>query len=390
MKLRNKAGIEHHCYPARRVAVVFGTRPEIIKLAPVVAQLEARLGGDGVLVVDSGQHYDAAMAGQFWSEFGIKPDIQLASGGTSRSECLGYLVTELGRTFDSEGPAAVIVQGDTNTTLAAAIAANACDIPLVHVEAGLRSYDRAMPEEHNRVLTDHLADLCCAATQDNVENLRGETIPDDRIVLSGNTIVEAVERQLPTDAACAEVLNEFDVTADNFILATIHRPENADDPEVLGTILNQLGAASAIAGVPVVFPMHPRTAAAVEVFGLRDLLTRLQVVEPVGSATFLALASRAALIVSDSGGVAEEVTVLKRPLVVVRRSTERQESIDAGFAHLAAPTEVRGYVLRLLAGGDELRQGLEQTPSPYGDSTASWQIVDATLRLIDVPSTHDA
>jgi UDP-N-acetylglucosamine 2-epimerase (non-hydrolysing) len=364
-----------------RIAIVAGTRPEIIKLAPVVAEIERRFSRGAPLVIDTGQHYDAAMSGQFWSELGPGyPEVRLQGGGMSRAGCVGSLTAALGGLFSGMRPSAVVVQGDTNSTLAGAIAANAEGIPLVHVEAGLRSHDRAMPEEHNRVMVDHLADLCCAPTLANAANLLAEQIDDERIAVTGNTVIEAVRRQLPNEAARRRVLETFDLEPDRFLLATIHRPENTDDPDALAAVLMSLELSAR--HLPVVLPLHPRTAQAIERHGLGALLERLRVVLPLGSSDFLSLAAHALVIVSDSGGLAEEVTVLKRPLVVVRQSTERAEAIEAGFARLAAPREVAATVESILQEHRSLLTRLASTPSPFGDETAARRITDRIAELM--------
>jgi UDP-N-acetylglucosamine 2-epimerase (non-hydrolysing) len=298
----------------------------------------------------------------------------------SRAGCVGSLTAALGGLFAGTRPNAVVVQGDTNSTLAGALAANAEGIPLVHVEAGLRSYDRGMPEEHNRVMVDHLADLCCAPTLANATNLLAEQIPEHQVAVTGNTVIEAVQRQLPSPVARRRVLEVFGLEPDRFLLATIHRPENTDDPEALAAILMSLEFSTR--RVPVVLPLHPRTAAAVERFGLGSLLQHLRVLPPLGASDFLALAAQALVLVSDSGGLAEEATVLKRPLVVVRRSTERAEAVEAGFARMSAPNEVAANVDALLAEHRSLLQRLACIPSPFGDGSASTRITDRIAALV--------
>lgn len=302
-------------------------------------------------------------------------------GGRTRGAQIGAATQGLEELFLRERPAAVVVQGDTNATLAGALAANACEIPLVHVEAGLRSFDRAMPEEHNRVMVDHVADLLCAATMGNVVNLRAEGLPEERIALTGNTVVEAVGRHLPHAECRAKLAAELGVQQGRFVLATVHRPENTDDPLLLAAVLGEL-AALAYEGWPVVLPVHPRTRAAAERADLAGLLAHLLVTEPLGYGDFLALAAEAALIVSDSGGVQEEVTVLGRPLVVVRRSTERPESMK-DFALLTRPGPGLGLAARaFLSDIEGVRARLATIASPFGDDTAAEQIAQATRRLL--------
>jgi len=241
---------------------------------------------------------------------------------------------------------------------------------VVHVEAGLRSYDRQMPEELNRCLIGVLADLHCAPTERAVANLLAEGVPSRRVVLTGNTIVEATREMMPGDRAARQIVADASAEPGRYVLATIHRPENTDDPDRLQVILDELGKL----GLPVLLPLHPRTRLAVQRHGLQGALDRLVALPPADHRTFLGLARHARLLVSDSGGVQEECTVLKRPLIVVRNSTERPESIDAGFAHLVQPGPVLGDLGRELIGDEGLAARLARVPCPYGDGTASEQI----------------
>ncbi|HJQ44477.1 MAG TPA: UDP-N-acetylglucosamine 2-epimerase (non-hydrolyzing), partial [Jatrophihabitantaceae bacterium] len=303
-----------------RAAVVLVTRPEIIKLAGVLDGL----GPDAVLV-HTGQHYDETLSDVFFDALELAPPHhRLQLGGLSRAEQIGRGTAEVAALLEQIAPDVVIVQGDTNSALAGALAANSVGIPLLHVEAGLRSFDRAMPEEHNRVLVDHLSDLLAAPTPSAVANLAREGISGASVFCCGNTVIEAVHRQLPGPAERAALLDRFGLVADEFVLATVHRPENTDDPATLRQILSELGELP----MPVVLPIHPRTRGAAEAAGLAQLLEPLRIVEPVDGPTFLGLAAEAAVLISDSGGVQEEVTVIGRPLVVVRRSTERPEAFE--------------------------------------------------------------
>jgi len=354
------------------VAVVLGTRPEIIKLAPLLHQL-----GDLAYVVHTGQHFDDAMSAVFLAECGLTvPQHTLAVGGRSRLGQVAGAALELDELFAKVRPGMVVVQGDTNSTLAGALAANAHGVPLLHLEAGLRSHDRSMPEEHNRVLVDHLGDVLCAATPTNVAYLRAEGIPADRVELTGNTIVEAVRLHLPSTVERQRRLAAWGVRPGRYVLATVHRQENTDSPAALEAILREL-AELVRRGWPVVMPLHPRTAKAAAAAGLDGILAELTRCEPLGYADFLSLAKDAALVVSDSGGLQEEVTVLKRPLIVVRRSTERPESLRS-FATLVPPGPgIGAAAARVLADPDAVHRRLEQEASPYGDGLASSRV--ATL-----------
>jgi UDP-N-acetylglucosamine 2-epimerase (non-hydrolysing) len=356
------------------IAVVLGTRPEIIKLAPVVAQL-----GERARVVWTGQHYDPLLTDVFFDRLGwARPAEQLTGvGGSTRSAQIMAIMAGLEDRFGSDRPSAVVVQGDTNTTNAAAQAAHYLGIPVAHVEAGLRSFDRAMPEEINRLVVGAVADLHCCATVGNAKHLRRAGVAESAIKVTGNTIVEATQAALPDERARVDILSRHGVTSDGYVLATIHRPENTDQASRLGRILETMASLP----WPVLFPMHPRTLGAVERFGLAGLTEGIRVVQPVDHPTFLALAAHARLIVSDSGGVQEEVTVLKKPLVVVRNSTERPESVEAGFAEVTGPEQLTGALSRML--DPALPDRLAQIPSPFGDGQAGARIATAVLALTD-------
>lgn len=360
--------------PPRSVAVVLGTRPEIIKLSGLLAIL-----GPAARVLYTGQHYDDLLGPAFFREFGLQePDLSLMVGGTPRGEQIGDAVSRLDRYFAEDPPLAVVVQGDTNATLAGALAANARHITLIHIEAGLRSYDRAMPEEHNRTLVDHLSDLCCAPTETSRANLAAEGIGGDRVVVTGNTVVEALRRMLPTSDVRRALLDRLDVAPAGFALATFHRPENVDDPEQLRAILTELGSLP----LPVILPLHLRTAARIDQHDLRPLLAGLRVIDPLSYTDFLALAAESAVMISDSGGVQEESSVLKRPVVVVRRSTERPEVMGTFASLVPAGPEIGAVARRWIDEGEGLRERLARTPSPYGDGEASERCYDALREVI--------
>jgi UDP-N-acetylglucosamine 2-epimerase (non-hydrolysing) len=354
------------------IVVALGTRPEIIKLAPIIAEL-----GNRARVVHTGQHYDERLSKVFFDAFGLpEPAYRLEIGGETRATQIGEATKRLGEHLASQPAAAVVVQGDTNTTVGAALAANATETPLVHIEAGLRSFDRAMPEEHNRVVTDVLSDLCCAPTEVSRKNLLDGGIPAARISVTGNTVVEAVHTLLPSDRE--QFLDRHGVDRAGFVLATFHRPENVDDPATLAVILKQLAGLE----LPTILPLHPRTRARVESFGLGEVLSRLRVVEPVGFQEFLALSAECAALVSDSGGVQEEVSVLKRPVLVVRRSTERPEVLGTFAERVLPGPEIGRVVSGWLSDLGSLHARLATIPSPYGEGDAALRSVAAIDDLL--------
>jgi UDP-N-acetylglucosamine 2-epimerase (non-hydrolysing) len=337
-------------FPERSIAVVLGTRPEIIKLAHIIRML-----GDATWLIHTGQHYDPNLSGSFFGELSLpEPDEFLEVGGTSRGNQIGEAIRRIDALFESHPPLAMIAQGDTNAVLAGAIASNARGVPICHIEAGLRSFDRAMPEEHNRVVTDHLADLLCAPTQINVDNLAAEGISGPSVVLTGNTIVEAVAELLPSPGEREALCAEYGVERDRFVLSTLHRPENVDDPAKYRLILEQL----ADLPMPVVLPLHPRSVKRAEEHGLGDLLAKLRVVEPIGYRHFLGLQAEAALIISDSGGVQEECSILRPGDGIGAAATAILQDVAAVHARLA------------------------EIPSPYGDGSASRRSLEALAERV--------
>jgi UDP-N-acetylglucosamine 2-epimerase (non-hydrolysing) len=356
------------------IAVVLGTRPEIIKLGHII-----RLLGPAARVIHTGQHYDAGLTDVFFDAFGIDRSSELVGvGGKTRADQIGVALSALEHTFLDDRPDAVVVQGDTNSTLAASLAANAREIPLVHVEAGLRSFDRRMPEEHNRVVTDHLADLCLAPTSTASENLTGEGIPEDRIIVTGNTIVEAVNTLLPAAGFREEILRRHCLSPARYVLSTFHRPENVDDPTTFARIFEELGGLP----FPVLLPLHPRSQAHLTKLGIRPS-EQTRIIEPIGYTEFLGLLAECAFAVSDSGGLQEEASIVKRPILVVRRSTERPEVIGT-FARLVSTgqsmaDEADDWLRHI----DEIHDELSKVDTPFGDGSASSRSVDALMALIE-------
>ncbi|WP_328914330.1 MULTISPECIES: non-hydrolyzing UDP-N-acetylglucosamine 2-epimerase [unclassified Streptomyces] len=358
------------------IALVFGTRPEIIKLAGIALELGGR-----ARLVHTGQHFDQEMSGAFFANFDLpQPAVHFAAatGPWGRGHQIGSLISALTREFTERPPAAAIVQGDTNSTSAGAQAAHYCGVPVVHVEAGLRSGDRTMPEEINRQVVGALADLHCAPTTTAVANLVAAGVDPGRIRLTGNTVVEATLRSLPDEAGGRALAARHGLSGD-YVLATVHRPENSDDPVRLARLLEALGGL----GVPVLFPVHPRTRRRIEEFGLGPAAEGLLLTDPVDHPTFLGLAARARLLVSDSGGIQEEATVIKKPLLVVRTSTERPEAVEAGFARLVEPGPALLAAGRRVLADPGIEAALREVPSPYGDGTASALISRLTTELAD-------
>jgi UDP-N-acetylglucosamine 2-epimerase (non-hydrolysing) len=309
------------------VVHVVGARPNFMKVAPVMRALAAR-GADQRLV-HTGQHYDVKMSDVFFQDLGLRePDVHLGVGSASHAEQTARVMIAFERSLaELPPPSWVLVPGDVNSTLAAALVAVKLGIRVAHLEAGLRSWDRAMPEEHNRVLTDHLADLLLTPSSDGDRNLAREGIPGERIVQVGNVMIDSLVASLPA-ARARDVPASLGLGARGYAVVTLHRPSNVDDPATLERLLGALAAISA--EVPVVFPVHPRTRARLGEPRLAAAAARLRLVEPLGYLDFLSLTSGAKLVLTDSGGLQEETTALGIPCLTLRENTERPITVDEG------------------------------------------------------------
>jgi len=364
------------------IALVLGTRPEIIKLAPVVRV--CRDAGVPFSIVHTGQHYSETLDSVFFDQLELPdPDYNLGVGSGSHGEQTGEMLIRIERTLREISPASVLVQGDTNSVLAGAIAVSKMDATLGHVEAGLRSFDRRMPEETNRVVADHVADRLFAPTEGSGRQLREEGIDESRITVTGNTIVDAVRRNRALAREKSDVLAELGLDGREFFLMTAHRAENVDTEARFRAMLEGVGRAAAEHGVEVVYPIHPRAEERLAEFDL-DLPDRIRTVEPLEYLDFLRLQSAAALILTDSGGVQEEACILGVPCVTMRDSTERPETIEVG-ANALCPPDADGIV----AGVAEMRTRTGGWENPFGDGHAAERIVDelvAEPELEAIPS----
>lgn len=323
-----------------KILTVVGARPQFIKAAPVSFAL--RDSGHTEFLVHTGQHYDHGMSQVFFDELGIpEPDVNLGVGSGSHGLQTGRMLIALEKVIDEQKPDCVLVYGDTNSTLAGALAAAKLHVPVAHVEAGLRSFNRQMPEEHNRVLTDHCADLLFCPTQTAVNNLANEGIADG-VHLVGDTMYDAVLRFTDIAKERSDILDRLGLQPSSYLLATVHRPYNTDNPEALRNILEAL----AEAGAPVVFPVHPRTLGKIHKFDLLELLQyrrennstvaqgslpHVLLIEPVGYLDMLMLQSNARLIITDSGGMQKEAYFHKVPCITIRPETEWVETVEAGW-----------------------------------------------------------
>lgn len=352
------------------VAFVLGTRPEIIKLAPVIRACQR--SDVAFSMIHTGQHYSDSLDSVFFDQLELPtPDYDLGVGSSSHGRQTGEMLIGVERCLTETDPDVVLVQGDTNSVLAGALAASKADAALGHVEAGLRSGDRSMPEEINRIVADHVADHLFAPTERSEAALRDEGIPAGRISVTGNTVVDALLRNREIARRKSGVLSELGVDGADFFVMTAHRQENVDDEERFEGMLAGVGRAARTHDAEVIYPVHPRARDRIEAFGL-DVPDPIRTVEPLGYLDFLRLSAAAALILTDSGGIQEEACVLGVPCVTMRDTTERPETVAVGANRLVSTDPDR-----IVAGATEMLPRGGEWANPFGDGDAAERILRA-------------
>lgn len=327
----------------RSVLHVVGARPNFMKLAPVYFALQ---GQRPQSVVHTGQHYDRRMSGDFFDVLGLpEPDFNLGVGSGSHAEQTAKVMIGLETLCLEHSPGAMFVYGDVNSTVAGALVASKLGIPCFHVEAGLRSGDRRMPEELNRLVTDQLSDVLLTHSREALGNLQREGIPAERVHFVGNVMIDTLKRLLPAARAI-----RMDEVPDRFALVTLHRPSNVDDPVKLGVIAEYLRGLSD--RIPVVFPIHPRTRSRLAEINFQADPRRLLLMEPLDYLRFIGLQERATVVVTDSGGVQEETTYLGTPCLTLRTTTERPVTVDVGSNTLVGddPAALTPYLDQVMDG----------------------------------------
>jgi UDP-N-acetylglucosamine 2-epimerase (non-hydrolysing) len=361
-----------------RCLVVAGARPNFMKVAPILANLAAR-GHEGILL-HTGQHYDARMSDAFFQDLELpEPNYHLGVGSGSHAQQTARVMEAFEPVLLETKPDWLVVVGDVNSTIACALVASKLKAEtgtqIAHVEAGLRSGDWRMPEEVNRVLTDRLADLLLTPSRDAEPNLLHEGIPSERIVFVGNVMIDTLFRYLPR-ARERNIPGELDLGRGKYALVTLHRPSNVDDPAALAAVLAALDAVAS--DLPVVFPIHPRTRKNLDAFGLGASVERLTLLEPQAYLPTLSLSDGAAVVLTDSGGLQEETTVLGVPCVTLREQTERPITIEHGTNQLAPwPLTTAGILKATQAA---LARGRAEVGAfcPEGwDGQAAERVVDA-------------
>jgi len=359
-----------------KVMNVVGARPNFMKVAPIVAAMKRAGTKFQPLVVHTGQHYDAAMSDSFFRDLELpEPDTHLGVGSASHAAQTAAVMERFEPVVLSEKPDWVLVVGDVNSTLACALVCVKLGVKVAHVEAGLRSRDRTMPEEINRLLTDQIADLLLTPSADADANLRAEGIPQERIRLVGNVMIDSLLRNLER-ARASQIKHELGVGDAEYGVLTLHRPSNVDQRETFARILSALESITKT--LPVIFPVHPRTRKTIAELGLSDrvaAMTNLRLIDPLGYLDFLNLYSSARLVLTDSGGIQEETTFLNIPCLTLRENTERPITVELG-TNVIVGTDTNRIVA---AANAALNGSAKKSPSsiPLWDGHASERILDA-------------
>src|SRR3989344_649500 len=350
-----------------RLAIILGTRPEIIKMSPIIRICEEK--NIDYFILHTGQHYSYEMDKKFFEDLKTsQPAYNLNVGGQPYRKQVGNMTREIMALLEKEKPDVVLVQGDTISVLAGALAANKLKIKIGHHEAGLRSHDLTMLEETNRIITDHISDYLFAPTDDALKNLYEEGITSDKVFLTGNTIVDAVFQNLALAEKKVDILEKLNLKKKNYILVTVHRSENVDNEIRLKGIIEGLNLVSREFQLPVIFSVHPHTANSLNQFGLN--INNIKLIQPLGYLEFMQLEANSRLIITDSGGLQEEACILKIPCVTVRDNTERPETIKAKINILAGADPKR-----ILAAANEMIKNSRQWVNPFGSGDAAQKIL---------------
>lgn len=365
-----------------KILGICGARPNFMKIAAVVRAMESHPGSERFhpMVVHTGQHYDERLSRVMFEDLGLpRPVVNLGVGSAGHAVQTAQIMQRFEPVVKEHRPDLVMVVGDVNSTVACSLVAAKLEIPVAHVEAGLRSRDRSMPEEINRVVTDSISDLLFASEASGLENLRSEGVPEQNIFFVGNVMIDTLlAHRLRANAS--DILDRLELSEKSYGVLTLHRPSNVDHRETLELLL---GALEAIAGaLRIVFPIHPRTQARLQEFGLLDRLKEirgLMLIESQGYLDFLKLMGSARLILTDSGGIQEEATILEVPCLTLRENTERPATLDSGWNHLvgAAPGRVIATFAEVLEGDRAFGSG----PPPLWDGRAGERIVEVLRDL---------
>jgi UDP-N-acetylglucosamine 2-epimerase (non-hydrolysing) len=362
-----------------KIINIVGARPNFMKVAPIVEAMKRRKSHFAPLLVHTGQHYDPQMSESFFRDLALpEPDVYLGVGSGSHAVQTAAVMERFEPVVVREKPDWVLVVGDVNSTLACALVCSKLGIKVVHVESGLRSRDRTMPEEINRLLTDQISDLLLTPSQNAVENLYAEGIPADRVRFVGNVMIDSLFLNMKRSEASA-IRKRLGLTVWEYATVTLHRPSNVDNPETLGRIIDALVAVAE--KLPVIFPVHPRTREKLEDPKIAEKLAaapRVRLIEPLGYLDFLRLFSGSRLVLTDSGGIQEETTALSIPCLTLRENTERPITVELGTNRIVGTDTMRivGSAMAILKSEQSANR---KPPPPLWDGRTSDRILDAIL-----------
>ncbi|MGB0700416.1 MAG: non-hydrolyzing UDP-N-acetylglucosamine 2-epimerase [Candidatus Poseidoniaceae archaeon] len=360
------------------IILVVGARPNFMKIAPIYAELQSR--GQELILLHTGQHYDDNMSKVFFDDLGMpKPDIYMGIGSGSHAYQTGTVMIEFEKICQEKDPSMVVVVGDVNSTVACTIVCAKMGIPCAHVEAGLRSFDRDMPEEINRILTDSVADLLLTPSPDGDEHLRAEGIAEERIIRVGNVMIDSLYNNLAR-AESSSIQDDLGLE-DDYSILTLHRPSNVDDQEIFAGIISALEVIGK--EIQIVFPMHPRTEKMAKQFSLYERIAsipRIKITGPVGYLDFVALMSNSKLVLTDSGGLQEETTALGIPCITLRENTERPITVTEGTNTIVGcdPELIKSTALDALTTGGKSGR----IPEMWDGKTAH-RIADVLINYIE-------
>lgn len=359
----------------QKILNIVGARPNFMKIAPIIREMQRRETEFRPLIVHTGQHYDEAMSDSFFRDLGIpQPDFHLEVGSASHAVQTAKIMMAFEPVVLAEKPDWCLVVGDVNSTIACALVCAKLGVKIAHVEAGLRSRDRAMPEEINRILTDAISDLLLTTSEDADENLKQEGIAAGKIKFVGNVMIDSLFYNLEKSKD-SQARENLDLSGRDYAVLTLHRPSNVDEREVFGRLLDALVAISA--KLPVIFPVHPRTRANIEKFGFTEKVadSDIRLIEPLGYLDFMNLYSGAKLVLTDSGGLQEETTALGIPCLTLRENTERPITIELGTNILVGtnPEKITRSAFEILENSTQK----ETKIPPLWDGHAAARICDA-------------
>lgn len=363
-----------------KVLNIVGARPNFMKVAPIYAEMKRRASEFEPLIVHTGQHYDAAMSDAFFDDLGMpKPDVYLGVGSGSHAVQTAKVMTEFEPVVLREKPDWVLVVGDVNSTIACALVCAKLGFKVAHVEAGLRSRDRTMPEEINRILTDSISDLLLTTSRDADVNLAREGIPAEKIRFVGNVMIDSLLEHLKI-AEQSTIRADIGVETNDYAVSTLHRPSNVDDKEIFSGIVSSLIAIAE--KLPIIFPVHPRTRSKIEEFGLTETIasSNIKLIDPLGYLDFMRLYSGARLVLTDSGGLQEETTVLGIPCLTLRENTERPVTIELG-TNILVGTDADNIKRAAFDILDEKNSNQTAKIPPLWDGKAAGRICDELLKV---------